>query len=193
MKWRTKSSSWQPDSLRSNHTSTRPSSTSRRAVASSSRPSSSNGPSERSSRLVSGSGRLSTSQRLKPGSEPSRLGTPSRPPTANKGVLDEAVRSFEFLSLGRDKTRKWPSYLVRGWELTCYLQTNLFSVVIDGSFSSYLWHGNSASCSETKLRQGFCQVLWSFLIFGGAKHAVFMLSWVAICTGSSNLDSSCLF
>ncbi|CAO2837015.1 unnamed protein product [Amaranthus hypochondriacus] len=95
-----------PDPLRSNHTSTRPSSTSRRAVASSSRPSSSNGPSERSSRLVSGSGRLSTSQRLKSGSEPSRLGTPSRPPTANKGVLDEAVRSFEFLSLGRDKTRK---------------------------------------------------------------------------------------
>lgn len=94
------------DSLRGGSSSTRPSSTSRRAVASTSRPSSSGGPSERSSRIISGSGRLSTSQRLKPGSEPSRLGTPSRPPTANKGVLDEAVRSFEFLSIGREKMRK---------------------------------------------------------------------------------------
>lgn len=86
--------------------SSRPSSTSRRAIASTSRPSSSGGPTERSSRLISGSGRLSTSQRLKPGSEPSRLGTPSRPPPANKGVLDDAVRSFEFLSIGREKIRK---------------------------------------------------------------------------------------
>lgn len=96
-----------PDSMRGgSHSSARPSSTSRRAVASTSRPSSSNGPSERSSRLVSGSGRLSTSQRLKSGSEPSRLGTPSRPPTGNKGVLDDTGRSFEFLSIGREKIRK---------------------------------------------------------------------------------------
>ncbi|KAH9602253.1 hypothetical protein KSS87_015414 [Heliosperma pusillum] len=95
-----------PDSLRGSQVSARPSSTSRRAIASTSRPSSSNAPSERSNRMALGSsGRLSTSHRNKPGSEPSRLGTPSCPPT-KKGALDDAVRSFEFLSIGREKSRK---------------------------------------------------------------------------------------
>ncbi|XP_074292793.1 uncharacterized protein LOC141619676 [Silene latifolia] len=95
-----------PDSLRGSQVSAGPSSTSRRAVASTSRPSSSNAPSERSNRMALGSsGRLSTSHRHKTGSEPSRLGTPSCPPT-KKGALDDAVRSFEFLSIGREKARK---------------------------------------------------------------------------------------
>lgn len=97
-----------PDSLRGGNSSTRASSTSRRVLASTSRPSSSGGPSERSNRLASGSSRLSGSQRLKPGSEPSsRLGISSRPPANNKGALDDAVRSLEFLSMGREnKIRK---------------------------------------------------------------------------------------
>ncbi|KAL9225513.1 hypothetical protein vseg_001427 [Gypsophila vaccaria] len=94
-----------PDSVKASHSSTRPSSTSRRAVASTSRPGSPGGPSERSNRLVLGSGRVSTSRRMKPGSEPSRLGAPSCPPT-KKGILDDAVRSFDFLSISRDKARK---------------------------------------------------------------------------------------
>ncbi|GMH13214.1 hypothetical protein Nepgr_015055 [Nepenthes gracilis] len=61
-----------PDFLRSGYPSTRHGSTSRRAVASTSRPSSAGGPSEQSGWTVSGSGRLSTSQRMKTGSEPIR-------------------------------------------------------------------------------------------------------------------------
>ncbi|XVE90006.1 hypothetical protein DITRI_Ditri20bG0041800 [Diplodiscus trichospermus] len=58
------------DSGRGRTSSTRPSSLSKRAVASSSRPTSSVGPSDsRSSWLLSGSSRLSTSQRLHSGSE----------------------------------------------------------------------------------------------------------------------------
>ncbi|GAB4855350.1 Casein kinase 1-like protein 11 [Ancistrocladus abbreviatus] len=91
-----------PDSLRGG-SSTRHGSTSRRAVASTSRPSSAGGPSERSSRIVSSGGRLSTSQRMKTGSEPSRLGTPSHTVTS-KGVLDDSRRSFEFL-IGRGKRK----------------------------------------------------------------------------------------
>lgn len=96
-----------PDSLRGG-SSTRASSTSRRVIASSSRPSSSGGQGERSNRLASSSSRLSGSQRLKPGSEPSsRLGVSSRAPTANKAALDDAVRSLELLSMSRDnKIRK---------------------------------------------------------------------------------------
>ncbi|XP_021742753.1 casein kinase I-like [Chenopodium quinoa] len=94
------------NSVRGNNTSTRHSNTSRRVVASTNKACSSNGTSERSSRLVSRSGRLSTSQRLKFGSEPSRLGTPSRPQNSNKGGLDDAVKSFDFLSIGREKIRK---------------------------------------------------------------------------------------
>ncbi|KNA13394.1 hypothetical protein SOVF_117330 [Spinacia oleracea] len=95
-----------PDSLRGSHTSTRPSNTSRKGIASSSKASSSNGPSERSSRFVSGSRRLSAHQRLKSGSEPSRLGTPSRLPASNKGSLDDTVQNFEFLSIEKEKIIK---------------------------------------------------------------------------------------
>ncbi|GMH07826.1 hypothetical protein Nepgr_009666 [Nepenthes gracilis] len=79
----------------------------RRAVASTSRPSSAGGPSEQSGRIVSGSMRLSASQRMKNGSEPSRLGISSR--TANtttaKVLLDDPTRSFELLSIGREKRK----------------------------------------------------------------------------------------
>ncbi|GAB4836095.1 Casein kinase 1-like protein 10 [Ancistrocladus abbreviatus] len=91
------------DSVRGGN-STRHGSTSRRAVASTSRPSSAGGPSERSSRIVSSSGRLSSSQRMKTGSEPSRLGTPSHTMTA-KAILDDSLRSFEFLSIGRERRK----------------------------------------------------------------------------------------
>ncbi|GAB2277632.1 Casein kinase 1-like protein 11 [Dionaea muscipula] len=87
------------------NSSSRNGSTSKRAVASTSRPSSTGWPSERSSRVVSASSsRLSTSQRLKTGSEPSRLGTPSRN-TATKGILEDSIRSLEFLSVGREKRK----------------------------------------------------------------------------------------
>lgn len=95
--------------MRGNYSSTRFGSTSKKAVASISRPSSSAGPSERSNRLLSSSARLSSSHRVKPGSEStSRLGTPSRPTTA-KGLLDETVKSFDFLKIGRDR-RKWENF-----------------------------------------------------------------------------------
>ncbi|KAL9256434.1 Casein kinase 1-like protein [Drosera capensis] len=93
----------QSDVLRRTNSSSRHDSTSKRVIASTSRPSSGGGPSERSSQVVSASSsRLSTCQRMKTGSEPSRLGTPSRK-TANKGVLEDSVRSLEFLSISREK------------------------------------------------------------------------------------------
>ncbi|XP_057961912.1 casein kinase 1-like protein 10 [Malania oleifera] len=85
-------------------TSSRHGSASRRALISSSRPSSSGEPSEnRSSRLVSGSGRLSSSQRLQAGVEP-RSATISRG-TGTRGVRDDSLRSFELLSLGTEKRK----------------------------------------------------------------------------------------
>ncbi|KAL9261037.1 Casein kinase 1-like protein [Drosera capensis] len=91
------------DSLRGTNSSSRHDS--RRAIASTSRPSSGGGPSEPWSQVVSASSsRLSTCQRMNPGSEPSRLGTPSRK-TANKGVLEDSVRSLEFLSISRGKKK----------------------------------------------------------------------------------------
>ncbi|XP_027156597.1 casein kinase 1-like protein 10 [Coffea eugenioides] len=86
----------QPDSERGR--TSRNGSSSKRAAVSSSRPSSSGEPTDsRSSRLVSSSGRLSTTQRLQPGIEPksasfSRAGV-------TKGTRDDPLRSFEFLSI----------------------------------------------------------------------------------------------
>ncbi|XP_027094787.2 casein kinase 1-like protein 10 [Coffea arabica] len=86
----------QPDSERGR--ASRNGSSSKRAAVSSSRPSSSGEPTDsRSSRLVSSSGRLSTTQRLQPGIEPksasfSRAGV-------TKGTRDDPLRSFEFLSI----------------------------------------------------------------------------------------------
>ncbi|KAL9275306.1 Casein kinase 1-like protein [Drosera capensis] len=95
----------QSNSMKGANSSTQNGGTSRRAVASTSRPSSSGGPSERSSRVVSASSsRLSTSQRMKPGSEPSRLRTPSRN-TATKGILEDSMKSLELLSLSREKRK----------------------------------------------------------------------------------------
>ncbi|XP_038694238.1 casein kinase 1-like protein 6 [Tripterygium wilfordii] len=72
-------------------------STSRRAVAASSRPSSSGEPSDsRSSRLLSSSGRLSTTQRV-PGYE-SKTSSLMRG-TAAKGTREDPLRSFELLSI----------------------------------------------------------------------------------------------
>ncbi|KAF5738961.1 Casein kinase I isoform delta-like protein [Tripterygium wilfordii] len=72
-------------------------SSSRRAVHSSSRPSSSGEPSEsRSSRLLSSSGRLSTTHRV-PGYE-SKTSSYTRGTTA-KGAREDPLRSFELLSL----------------------------------------------------------------------------------------------
>ncbi|KAL8486649.1 hypothetical protein ACS0TY_022901 [Phlomoides rotata] len=77
-------------------------STSKRAVVSSSRPSSSGEPSDnRLSRLGSGSARISTTQRLQPGFE-SKSSSFTRA-TATRGVRDETLRSFELLTLGKRK------------------------------------------------------------------------------------------
>ncbi|KAG4176465.1 hypothetical protein ERO13_A11G247200v2 [Gossypium hirsutum] len=81
------------DSGRVRTSSNRPSSMSRRAVASSSRPASSLGPSDsRSSWLLSGSSRLSTSQRVHSGSE--QKSSLSRA-TTSKGVREDPNQSSE--------------------------------------------------------------------------------------------------
>ncbi|XP_057431134.1 casein kinase 1-like protein 11 isoform X2 [Lotus japonicus] len=78
-------------------------SASRRPVVSSSRPSSSAEPNEsRSSRMVSSSGRLSTTQRVQPGSESkSSFARAAR----TRGGHDDALRSFELLSIGAGKRK----------------------------------------------------------------------------------------
>ncbi|KAK4482468.1 hypothetical protein RD792_009626 [Penstemon davidsonii] len=83
----------------------RTSSTSKRAVVSSSRPSSSGEPSEnRHSRLGSGSGRISTTHRLlQPGFE-SKSSSFTRA-SATRGVRDETLRSFELLTIGTGKRK----------------------------------------------------------------------------------------
>ncbi|KAJ0483266.1 putative protein kinase CK1-CK1 family [Helianthus annuus] len=84
---------------------TRTSSTSKRAVVSSSRPSSSGEPSEnRSNRLGSGSGRISTTQRLhsQPGFE-SKSSSFTRAVPSSRGGRDDALRSFELLTIGKRK------------------------------------------------------------------------------------------
>ena len=92
-----------PDSERP-RSSSRNGSTSKRAVMSSSRPSSSGEPSEnRSSRLASGNGRLSTTQRIQPGFE-SKSSSFTRA-TAARGGRDDTRRSFELLSIGRGKRK----------------------------------------------------------------------------------------
>ncbi|XP_021752753.1 casein kinase 1-like protein 10 isoform X2 [Chenopodium quinoa] len=79
-------------------------STSKRAVASSSRPSSSGEPSDgRSSRLMSSGGRLSTTQRIQPGFE-SKTSTLARVSAARPG-RDDTLRSFEFLSIGAGRRK----------------------------------------------------------------------------------------
>ncbi|XP_051127181.1 casein kinase 1-like protein 10 [Andrographis paniculata] len=92
----------QPDSERGRLSRT--GSSSKRAVVSSSRPTSSGEPSEsRYARLGSGSGRLSTTQRLQPGYE-SKSSSFTRSAAA-RGVRDEAFRSFELLTIGTGKRK----------------------------------------------------------------------------------------
>lgn len=84
--------------------SSRNGSSSKKPVLSSSRPSSSGEPSEsRASRLVSSSGRLSTTQRLQPGFESKSSLT--RPSVTRGGGRDDTLRSFELLSLGTGKRK----------------------------------------------------------------------------------------
>jgi casein kinase 1 epsilon len=93
----------QPDSERG-RSSSRNGSSSKRPVVSSSRPSSSGEPSEnRSSRLMSSSGRLSTTQRIQPGFE-SKTTTFTRT-AATRGGRDDTLRSFELLSIGTGKRK----------------------------------------------------------------------------------------
>ncbi|KAA8527778.1 hypothetical protein F0562_035353 [Nyssa sinensis] len=78
-------------------------STSKRAVMSS-RPSSSGEPSEnRASRLGSSSGRLSTTQRIQPGFE-SKSSSFTRA-AVTRGGRDDALRSFELLTIGTGKRK----------------------------------------------------------------------------------------
>ncbi|KVH79763.1 Protein kinase, ATP binding site-containing protein [Cynara cardunculus var. scolymus] len=82
-------------------------STSKRAIVSSSRPSSSGEPSEsRSNRLGSGSGRISTNQRIhsQPGFE-SKSSSFSRAVPSSRGGRDDALRSFELLTIGNTKRK----------------------------------------------------------------------------------------
>lgn len=93
----------------------RPGSSSRRPVLSSSRPSSSGEPSEnRHRRLGSGSGRLSTTQRLQPGIE-SKTSSFTRA-SAPRSARDDALRSFELLTIGKGK-RKWCNAKISSFQL----------------------------------------------------------------------------
>ncbi|KAF8394258.1 hypothetical protein HHK36_020465 [Tetracentron sinense] len=92
-----------PDSERG-RTSSRNGSTSKRAVISNSRPSSSGEPSEsRSGRMVSGSGRLPTIQRIQSGFESKSSSIPSA--AAVKGARYDPRRSLELLSIGAEKRK----------------------------------------------------------------------------------------
>ncbi|PKI78642.1 hypothetical protein CRG98_001019, partial [Punica granatum] len=97
----------QVDSEKSRTYALRSGSTSKRAVLTNSRPSSSGEPSDgRSSRLISGSGggRLSsTVQRLQPGFE-SKSSSFTRS-GATRGSSTEPLRSFELLSIGTGKRK----------------------------------------------------------------------------------------
>ncbi|XVF42301.1 hypothetical protein PTKIN_Ptkin01aG0350300 [Pterospermum kingtungense] len=90
------------DSGRGRTSSAHPSSLSKRAVASSSRPTSSLGPSDRSSWLLSGSSRLSSSQRIHSGSE--QRSSLSRA-TTSKGFRDDQNQSSEHHSRAADKRK----------------------------------------------------------------------------------------
>ena len=93
----------QPDSERA-RSSSRNGSTSKRPVVSSSRPSPSGEPSEnRSSRLVSSNGRLSTTQRVQPGFE-SKSSSFTRT-AATRGGRDDTFRSFDLLTIGSGKRK----------------------------------------------------------------------------------------
>lgn len=100
------SSKDQADSERP-RTSSRNGSTSKRAVVSSSRPGSSGGEhgENRSSRLLSSSGRLSTTQRIQPGFE-SKSSSFSRALPSRSGGRDDTLRSFELLTIGSAGKRK---------------------------------------------------------------------------------------
>ncbi|KDP26510.1 hypothetical protein JCGZ_17668 [Jatropha curcas] len=93
---RNRSSDIQPEQEKG-RSSSRYGSNSRKAVISSSRPSSSCEPSEcRSSRLQSSSSRLTSSQRIQPGYEPKSSHTRG---VASKGAREDTFRSFELLSI----------------------------------------------------------------------------------------------
>ncbi|XP_074282289.1 casein kinase 1-like protein 10 [Silene latifolia] len=84
--------------------SSRNGSTSKRAVGSTSRPSSSNGPSDgRSSRLLASSGHVSTTQRIQPGLE-SKTSSRTRVSATRPG-RDDTLRSFDFLSIGTGRRK----------------------------------------------------------------------------------------
>ncbi|KAL8166667.1 hypothetical protein V2J09_008166 [Rumex salicifolius] len=91
-----------PSSMRGSCSSTRFGS--KKAVASTRKLSSNAVPSERSSRAIATPSWLTGGQRVKHGSEPSRLGTPSRP-TGARSFLDDTLRSFEFLKIRRDRRK----------------------------------------------------------------------------------------
>ncbi|PIA45436.1 hypothetical protein AQUCO_01700753v1 [Aquilegia coerulea] len=92
-----------PDRERT-RTSSRNGSTSKRAVVSGSRPSSSGEPTEnRSSRLVSSSGRQSTTHRIPSGYE-SKSSSLSRT-MVGRTSREDHLRSFELLSIGTDKRK----------------------------------------------------------------------------------------
>ncbi|KAK1289199.1 Casein kinase I isoform delta-like [Acorus calamus] len=96
------------DAERGRASSSRNGSTSKRAVASSSRPSSSGEPSDQmarsSSRLMSGGSRSSTAQRIYSGGIESRSSSLSRTAVA-RGSREGPLRSFELLSIGTEKRK----------------------------------------------------------------------------------------
>lgn len=125
------------DSGRVRASSNRPSSMSRRAVASSSRPASSLGPSDsRSSWLLSGSSRLSTSQRVHSGSE--QKSSLSRA-TTSKGVREDQNQSSEHRSRFMEKRKGWMSHLVRERGSTSFWYSRHILIPMETYFLHALW------------------------------------------------------
>lgn len=78
---------------------------SKRAVASSSRPSTSAEANDnRQTKLGPGGGRISTTQRLQPAGYDSKTSSYTRA-GATRGVRDETLRSFELLTIGTGKRK----------------------------------------------------------------------------------------
>uniref|UniRef100_A0A2P2M8Z1 non-specific serine/threonine protein kinase n=2 Tax=Rhizophora mucronata TaxID=61149 RepID=A0A2P2M8Z1_RHIMU len=95
---RRRSSDIQPEPEKGG-SSSRYGSTSRKAVMSSSRPSSSGGPGEnRSGRLLSSGGRLALAQKIQPSGHEHKS-SHGRAAVTAKGARDDTFRSFEFLSI----------------------------------------------------------------------------------------------
>lgn len=148
------------DSGRVRTSSNRPSSMSRRAVASSSRPASSLGPSDsRSSWLLSGSSRLSTSQRVHSGSE--QKSSLSRA-TTSKGVREDPNQSSEHRLRFMEKRKGWLSQLVRERGSTSFWYSPHIPIPMETYFLHAWWGVVTAKLHIFWWKMSIIYILWSY-------------------------------